>query len=127
VRPTSARAFTSLYLDDVILVAAVLIVAIVVTRIVEGVLAEVRADPRLRRAVFDGPAVVRVERRGDAVEVDVADGRRRLSSDRQERLSLRSMRRTKGWDGSCCQHSFEALYIDRSVLQPDAAHTRLPE
>jgi hypothetical protein len=38
----------------VIFVAAVLIVAIVVTRIVEGVLAEVRADPRLRPAVFDG-------------------------------------------------------------------------
>jgi hypothetical protein len=43
----------------------------------------------------------------------------------QLRLSLRSIRRMNGWDGSCCQHSLDALYMDRSVEHPSAAQTRL--
>jgi moderate conductance mechanosensitive channel len=65
-----------------------------IRRIVEGVLAEVRADPRLRRSVFDGPAVVRTERKGDALEVDVAavarpERRQELSTMLRERLEHR--------------------------------------
>jgi small conductance mechanosensitive channel len=42
-----------------------------IRRIVEELLAEVRADARLRLAVFDGPSVQRVQPVGDALEVDV--------------------------------------------------------
>jgi small-conductance mechanosensitive channel len=65
-----------------------------IRRIVEGVLAELRADPRLRRAVFDGPAVVRLERVGEALEVEVAavarpERRHELNAMLRERLERR--------------------------------------
>lgn len=42
-----------------------------IRRTVDELLGEIRADPRLRLAVFDGPAVRRLEPVGDALEVDV--------------------------------------------------------
>src|SRR5919199_6758415 len=37
------------------------------------------------------------------------------------------MRSTNGCNGSCCQHNGDALYIERTVEQPSAAHVRLLE
>jgi moderate conductance mechanosensitive channel len=56
-----------------------------IRRVVDGLLAEVRADPRLRLAVFDGPAVRRIEPVGDALEVDVVAVAR---PERREELSM---------------------------------------
>ena len=62
--------------------------------VVDRLLADVRADPGLRRAVFEGPVVRRVEPVGDALEVDVVavarpERREELGAMLRERLEHR--------------------------------------
>jgi moderate conductance mechanosensitive channel len=65
-----------------------------IRRVVDLLLSDIRSEPNVRRALFDGPTVRRVQAVGDALEVDVVavarpERRDELSSMLRERLEHR--------------------------------------